>query len=168
MQPIFTILLVIIFQLCFAQADSITIAKEIKADKITKRTVRGKYVYQTSHGRIFLKVRPSKHFRWRGINSFYWTISRGKWKIQNDTLILTEKFYRKEPFTKRVKVDTATSRFIMSNGTLHQLDSKTGQKTHIDYQPIKAWRKHWKKKRRRRCPWQQGKSYNPLHFTFRQ
>jgi hypothetical protein len=151
MRTIFTILFVAFFQLAFAQVDSV--AKEIKAEKITKRAVRGKYVYLTPHGRISLKVRPAKHFRRRGLTYFGWTISRGKWKIQNDTLLLIEKSYREEPFSKRMKVDTDTLRFIMSNGSLLRIETRKGkEEVYGTYITKKAWRKIKRSRRQRWNP----------------
>lgn len=102
---------------------------KIQAGKITPRTVCGKYTYQTSHGYTILKIRHTKHFSERGLLYFGWTITAGKWKIQNDTLVLLEKSYRDKPFAKRQKNDTDTSNFIMCNNTLYRINNDKGNKT---------------------------------------
>jgi len=94
----------IILLLAFLTGSLFCDAQEIKPDN---KNVHGKFVgynYEQNHSYsdewefINIKVKKGHRFRSRNFTMTKFTeMSYGKWKLENDTLVLTEKWYRKKP-----------------------------------------------------------------------
>lgn len=131
-----------------------TVAKdslpEKRIDHLTMRKVRGKYVYQTNHGYIKMKIRGN-HYKRRGLTYFGWCIDKGRVEIHNDTLVLIENWDRDQPFARKER-DTTAHRLTMvmvSNDLYYIYQHDSSYARGGKYIPIHDWRK-WKRHRRRR------------------
>jgi hypothetical protein len=88
------LVLILVFCICCCSGQQPVVTK------LDKKTVKGKLIgFKNWSEFTIVKIKRNKHYiRREFINNGVLELSKGKWKIINDTLVLIEKFYKKKNY----------------------------------------------------------------------